>query len=137
MDRFQEMQAFVTVVDSGSFVGAAEALATSKAAISRYVSELEQRLGVRLLHRTTRKLSMTDEGMAFYARCTDLLQALEEAESELHTRTGQATGTLRRMFRRGPAWPQSAPPAEVQSAIDRINSLIREGKLCNYFKHLK
>ena len=69
MDKFQEMRAFVAVVDAGSFVRAAEALAMSKAAVSRYVTELEARLGVRLLQRTTRKLSLTGEGEVFHARC--------------------------------------------------------------------
>ena len=95
MDKFQEMQAFVAVVDNGSFVGAAEALKSSKAAISRQVAELEKRLGVRLLNRTTRRLSMTDEGSLFYVRSTDLLNALDEAESELNTRAGEASGRLR------------------------------------------
>jgi len=95
MDKFREMQAFVTVVDRGSFVRAADVLNTSKAAVSRLVAELEQRLGVRLLHRTTRKLSMTDEGELFYVRCTDLLSSLAEAESELTSRSGEASGQLR------------------------------------------
>lgn len=95
MDKFQEMQAFVAVVDNGSFVAAAEALKSSKAAMSRQVADLERRLGVRLLNRTTRKLSLTDEGNLFYVRCTDLLNALDEAESELNTRTGEASGQLR------------------------------------------
>lgn len=95
MDKFQEMQAFVAVVDQGSFVRAADTLNTSKAGVSRLVAELEQRLGVRLLHRTTRKLSMTDEGQLFYLRCTDMLSALAEAESELTSRSGEASGQLR------------------------------------------
>ncbi|MGJ4748807.1 helix-turn-helix domain-containing protein, partial [Leptospira sp. SA-E8] len=65
MDRFLEMQTFVQVVDAGSFVGAAEPLDMSKAAVSRYVGELEARLGVRLLNRTTRKLSLNGEGELF------------------------------------------------------------------------
>ncbi|MFZ3287867.1 MAG: LysR family transcriptional regulator [Telluria sp.] len=95
MNKFQEMQAFVAVVDSSSFVRAAESLNTSKAAVSRHVAELEQRLGIRLLNRTTRSLSMTDEGQLFYLRCTDLLAALEEAESELSLRSGEPSGHLR------------------------------------------
>lgn len=95
MDRFQEMQAFVAVVDNGSFVRAADALGTSKAAVSRQVAELEQRLGVRLLNRTTRKLSLTDEGQLFYARCSELLNGLQEAESELSQRSGEPAGQLR------------------------------------------
>lgn len=95
MDKFQEMRAFVAVVDQGSFVAAAETLKSSKAAVSRHVAELERRLGVRLLNRTTRKLSLTDEGSVFHARCVDLLNALEEAETELHSRSGEASGQLR------------------------------------------
>ena len=68
MDKFLQMQALVAVVDAGSFVKAAEALDVSKAAVSRYVAELESRLGVRLLHRTTRRLSLTPEGEVFNAR---------------------------------------------------------------------
>ena len=82
MDKFFEMQAFATVVDAGSFVKAAEALAASKAAVSRYVADLETRLGVRLLHRTTRRLSLTEEGQVFYARCKELLAGVDEAEAE-------------------------------------------------------
>ena len=95
MDRFQEMQSFVAVVESGSFVNAAEALGVSKAAVSRYVGNLESRLAVRLLHRTTRRLSLTGEGQVFYARCKDLLGDLDEAEAEITSRSGQAVGQLR------------------------------------------
>jgi DNA-binding transcriptional LysR family regulator len=95
MDRFVEMQTFCAVVDAGSFVGAAEALGLSKAATSRYVGELETRLGVRLLHRTTRRLSLTEDGERFYARSRELLAGLEEAEAELHSRSGAARGLLR------------------------------------------
>jgi DNA-binding transcriptional LysR family regulator len=95
MDKFQEMKAFVAVVDSGSFVRAAEAINGSKAAVSRLVADLERRLGVRLLNRTTRTLSLTDDGKLFYIRCADLLNALDEAESELNMRTGEASGHLR------------------------------------------
>ena len=95
MDKFQEMQSFVAVVDAGSFVGAAQALDTSKAAVSRHVADLEQRLGVRLLHRTTRKLSLTDDGQTFYHRCAELLGALDEAESDLSSRSTEASGLLR------------------------------------------
>jgi DNA-binding transcriptional LysR family regulator len=95
MDKFHEMKAFVAVVDNGSFVRAAEAIGNSKAAVSRLVADLERRLGVRLLNRTTRSLSLTDDGKLFHLRCTDLLNTLEEAESELNTRSGEASGHLR------------------------------------------
>ncbi|WP_024462312.1 LysR family transcriptional regulator [Marinimicrobium sp. LS-A18] len=95
MDRFQEMQTFVAVVENGSFISAANALNTSKASVSRQITDLEQRLAVRLLHRTTRRLSLTDEGQLFYTRCNDLLHGVEEAESELNLRSGQPSGLLR------------------------------------------
>jgi DNA-binding transcriptional LysR family regulator len=95
MDRFQEMRAFVAVVEAGNFVGATEALELSKAAVSRHVGNLEARLGVRLLHRTTRRLSLTGEGAVFYTRCKALLDELEESEAEITSRTARAVGQLR------------------------------------------
>ena len=95
MDKFVEMQAFVAVVEVGSFVKAAEILAMSKAAVSRHLGNLEARLGVRLLHRTTRKLSLTEEGEVFYARCKDLITEIHEAEAEITERGGQAVGLIR------------------------------------------
>ncbi len=95
MDKFVEMRAFTAVVNAGSFVGAADALDMSKAAVSRYVSDLEARLGARLLNRTTRRLSLTEDGEVFYARCTDLLNGLDEAEAEVTSRNAEAVGTLR------------------------------------------
>ena len=95
MDRFLEMRTFVQVVDTGSFVGAAEPLDMSKAAVSRYVADLEARLGVRLLHRTTRRLSLTEDGEVFYLRCKELLGGLDAAEAEVTPRSGDAVGQLR------------------------------------------
>ncbi len=95
MDKFREMQSFAAVVAAGSFVGAADALATSKAAVSRHVADLEQRLGVRLLHRTTRKLSLTDDGQTFHNRCMEILAAIDEAEGALSSRSAEASGSLR------------------------------------------
>ena len=95
MDKFLEMQTFASVVDAGSFVRAAESLDMSKAAVSRYVADLEERLGVRLLHRTTRKLSLTEEGRAFHVRCKVLLGELEEAESEITASSAQASGLVK------------------------------------------
>ena len=95
MDRFLEMQTFNAVVDAGSFVKAAEALNMSKAAVSRYLVDMEARLGVRLLHRTTRRLSLTDEGQVFYGRSKELLAELAEAEEEISSRSHAASGLLR------------------------------------------
>lgn len=95
MDKTQEMASFVAVVDAGSFVAAADALGLSKAAVSRQVGELEQRLGARLLQRTTRRLSLTDDGQLFYTRAKELLAAIDEAESEISLRSAEPSGRLR------------------------------------------
>jgi DNA-binding transcriptional LysR family regulator len=95
MDKFQEMQTFAAVIDAGSFVGGANALEMSKAAVSRYVGDLENRLGVRLIHRTTRKLSLTAEGEVFYARCKELLSHLVDAEAEVASSIDEAVGLVR------------------------------------------
>ena len=95
MDKYQEMRVFTAVVDSASFVAASESLGMSKAAVSRYVSELEQRLGVRLMHRTTRRLSLTPEGELFLARCREILASIDASEAELSTRRVTASGLLK------------------------------------------
>lgn len=95
MDKLQQMRVFAAVVDAGSFVGAADAVEMSKAAVSRHVQELESRLGVRLLQRTTRKLSLTQEGEVFHTRCKELLANVEEAEAEITARAGEASGLLK------------------------------------------
>lgn len=95
MDKFQEMRVFAGVADAGSFVAAADALGMSKAAVSRHVSDLEQRLGARLMQRTTRRLSLTGEGEVFLARCRDILASVEESEAEISTRAASASGLLK------------------------------------------
>lgn len=75
-----EILVFARVVEAGSFVGAARALEMPKSTVSRKVSDLEARLGARLLHRTTRKLSLTDVGRAFYQRAARMVAEAEEAE---------------------------------------------------------
>lgn len=138
MDRFLEMQAFSAVVDAGSFIKAADALGLSKAAVSRYVGELEARLGVRLLHRTTRRLSLTEEGEVFHARCRELLSGVEEAEAELSTRSGAARGLLRvnapvtfGIIHLAPLWSafrELYPQVRIDLTLsDRVVDLIEEG----------
>ena len=95
MDRFLALRSFTEVVDAGSFVAAADRLALSKAAVSRHVAELEARLGARLLHRTTRKLSLTEEGEVFHARARQLLADMDEAEAEISSRSREAVGLVR------------------------------------------
>jgi DNA-binding transcriptional LysR family regulator len=81
MDRILSISAFAAVVEHGSFVRAAERLAISTSTLSRQIAELEQHLGVRLLNRTTRRLSLTESGQAFYERAVQVLADLEEAEA--------------------------------------------------------
>ena len=95
MNKFLQIEVLVEVVRSGSFVGAAEVLGMSKAAVSRHIGELEARLGVRLLQRTTRRLSLTEAGQIFHARSKDILDSVSESEDEISTQTGTASGQLR------------------------------------------
>ena len=80
MDRLANMQMFVQVVDSGSFTAAAKRLDTSPSVITHHVQVLEDHLGVQLLHRTTRRLNLTDVGRTFYEHSTRILAQVEEAE---------------------------------------------------------
>lgn len=138
MDRFDEMRAFAAVVDAGSFVRAADALQVSKTAVSRLVAELEARLGVRLLHRTTRRLSLTAEGEVFHARCKELLAGVGEAEAEVTAGAGEAVGPLRLnvpvsfgLLHLAPLWPaflQQHPKVTLDVTLaDRIVDLVDEG----------
>ena len=95
MDRFLEMETFAALVELGSFVRVAADMHTSKAAVSRHLGSLEARLGVRLLQRTTRKLSATQEGEVFYQRCKSVLTLLEEADSEASSNSADVVGLLR------------------------------------------
>jgi len=95
MDKFEDIQAFITVVDAGSFTAAAERLGFAKSAVSRRVSALEERLGVQLLHRTTRVLNLTETGRSFYDHGTRILADLEEAEAAVQQEHGELRGTLR------------------------------------------
>lgn len=88
MDRFEDLRTFVRVVEAGSLTGAAERLQREKSAVSRRVSELEDRLGVRLLNCTTRRLNLTETGRDFHVRCVRLLSDLEEAELAVSSEQG-------------------------------------------------
>jgi DNA-binding transcriptional LysR family regulator len=80
LDIATAMRVFTAVVDSGSFVGAADKLSVSPGMVTRYVAQLEAHLGVRLLHRTTRKLSLTEEGSDYYQRSLQIIASIEDAE---------------------------------------------------------
>lgn len=95
MDKFEDLQAFVAVVEAGSFTAAAERLDTTKSAVSRRVSGLEERLGVQLLRRTTRVLNLTETGRSFYEHSARILADLDEAEAAVQMEHGELRGTLR------------------------------------------
>ena len=95
MDRITSMQAFVQVVDSSSFAGAARRLGLSPAVVTGHVQSLEKRLGVQLLNRTTRKLNLTEIGRSYYERCRRILAEVEEAESIASAEQSSPRGTLR------------------------------------------
>jgi LysR family transcriptional regulator, transcriptional activator for dmlA len=86
---------FVRTVEAGSFAGAAKKLGITPVAVSKNVQRLEQRLGVRLLRRSTRKLSLTEEGRLYYERCVGPLRELESAESAITEKGRSPTGTIR------------------------------------------
>jgi DNA-binding transcriptional LysR family regulator len=89
------MQVFVRVVDLGGFTAAAEASGLSPTMVSNHVQSIEQRLGARLLNRTTRRQSLTEVGAAYYAQCVDILGRIEAAESGAREMTTQPKGRLR------------------------------------------
>lgn len=95
MDRFEDMRAFVAVVESGSFTAAADRLDLAKSAVSRRVGALEERLGVQLFRRTTRRVNLTDTGRSFYERGARILADLDEAESAAAQEHGTLRGRLR------------------------------------------
>ncbi len=95
MDTFTRMEAFVQVVDAGGFSAAARRLSKSKALISKYVRDLEDELGVRLLNRTTRQLSMTEVGAAYHREATEILQRLEDLADAVRDTHREPRGLLR------------------------------------------
>jgi DNA-binding transcriptional LysR family regulator len=95
MDRLTSLTAFVRVVDSGGFSAAGRKLNMSTTMVSNHVQALEERLGVRLLNRTTRKVSLTEIGQAYYDRCTQILTDIEQADDIAGAMQSTPRGTLR------------------------------------------
>ena len=95
MDRLTSLTVFVRVVDSGGFSAAGRHLHMSTTMVSNHVQALEDRLGARLLNRTTRKVSLTDVGKAYYDRCTQILSDLEQADEIASALQSTPRGTLR------------------------------------------
>ncbi|MBW8845678.1 MAG: LysR family transcriptional regulator [Burkholderiales bacterium] len=95
MDRFDALQAFARVVETGSFTKAARALDVSNTTVTQLVQQLEARLRVKLLHRTTRQVRVTDDGAAYYERVVRLLADLEDADTGLSDAAAALRGRLR------------------------------------------
>lgn len=138
MDTLTGIKMFLQVVESGSFVGAADRLDVSTAMVSKHVMNVEGRLGVRLLNRNSRTLSLTEPGKVYFERCKVILDDLEETELELGSLGNTARGTLRITC---PSWfagqrladtlaryRQRYPQVVVDVSFeDRIVDLVEEG----------
>ena len=95
MDNLSGLAAFVRAAETLSFVAAGRDLGLSASAVGKSIARLEKHLGVRLFHRTTRQISLTDEGMTFFVRCRSALQEIEDAEAELSKAKGTPRGRLK------------------------------------------
>lgn len=95
MDKFEAMRVFCSVIEAGGFASAAEQMGLSTSAVSRHIAQLEAHLNVRLLNRTTRRMSPTDEGFAYFERCTQLLADLDETEASVSGEAHHPRGRLR------------------------------------------
>jgi DNA-binding transcriptional LysR family regulator len=95
MDKFEQMRAFTQVIVSGGFAAAAREMGLSRSAVNKLVIALENELGVQLLHRSTRVVSPTETGLAFYERCVEILTSVEEAERSVTQLHGEPRGQLR------------------------------------------
>ncbi|WP_419709888.1 LysR substrate-binding domain-containing protein [Pseudomonas sp. NFX224] len=141
MDRFDAMQAFARVVEAGSFTKAAETLHMSKTSVTQLVQQLETRLRVKLLNRTTRKVNVTADGAVYYERVVRLLADLDDAETSLSNASTVPRGRLRvdvpsplASMILVPALPQfhaRYPDIQIDMGVsDRIVDLIDENVDC-------
>lgn len=138
MDRLRAMEVFVRIVESGSLTAAASALGVSAPSVVRSLAALERVLGVRLLNRTTRRSSLTDEGREYYERCRRVLSEIEAADAALSARRVEPRGRLRLTapvmygrMRVAPivtAFAARYPDVEVELLLlDRVVDLVEEG----------
>ncbi len=138
MDRFSALTVFAQVADSGSFSAAAQVLGLTPSAVSKQIAQLEDHLGARLVHRTTRKLSLTEVGEAFRFRARHVLAALEEAETAVSNLSTTPRGNLRVTMpiafgqeHVAPVLPEFAarfPDISLEIVItDRFVDLVQEG----------
>lgn len=138
MDTLDAMRVFVAVVERNGFSAAAQALALSTAGVTRQVAALEKRLNTRLLHRTTRRVSTTSAGAAYYAQCVRLLAEFDALEASVGAQALAPSGTLRinapvswGIARLGPllaGFRARFPQVELDLALsDRLVDMVEEG----------
>ncbi len=138
IDIVAGMRVFNAVVDAGSFAGAADKLDLSRGMATRYVAQLEAHLGVRLLNRTTRKLSLTEAGSDYYQRAVQILAMVEEAETSAAQEASVPRGTMRvtssvafgarHMGRAITEYLQRYPGVKIDLTLnDRVVDLVEEG----------
>ncbi|MCS2171053.1 LysR family transcriptional regulator [Scandinavium sp. TWS1a] len=141
MDKIHAMQLFIRVAELESFSRAADTLGLPKGSVSRQIQALENLLGVRLLHRTTRRVQLTQDGMVYYERAKDLLSNLDELDGMFQHDPTSISGRLRVDMPVGvarnlvipklPAFLQQYPGIELElSSSDRLVDVIREGFDC-------
>ena len=137
MDSVAGMRIFVRVVDSGSFSAAGRQLDVAPSSVSRQINELEEELGARLFHRTTRKLSLTEAGQLYYERAARILMEVDEAKLALSQMDGTPSGILRLTVAASiarlhivpalTAFQQKFPAVKVVLAVtDRLVDLVDE-----------
>jgi len=138
MDKLKQIEAFVTAVDHSSFAAAALALQVTPVMVGRRIDTLEKRLGVRLLHRSTRKLALTEEGSVYLEHCRKLLSELDQAESAIsvgrHKVTGHLIVSAPASFGRqhvapyAPSFLRQHPELKMSfNLTDRVVDLVQEG----------
>ncbi|MBH2771111.1 LysR family transcriptional regulator [Serratia marcescens] len=136
--NLNDIQVFMAVVDAGSFVAGGQTMGLSRSAAGKAIARLEQRLSVRLLHRTTRSLGLTDEGREFYRRGLQILASVDDAEASVAGDKGTARGVLRltapAAFGRRillplvPKFLVAWPEVQVEiSFSDRLADIVEEG----------
>lgn len=139
MDRFQEMQVFIRIAERASFTRAADDLQIPRATVTNLMKRMEERLGARLLERTTRTVRLTHDGEAHYRRCVRLVADMEEAEGSFHNAAPKGLlrvnlqGTLAKNFvvPALPAFVARYPGIELHiGEDDRFVDLVREGIDC-------
>lgn len=122
MDRFMMMTTYVQVVKNESFISAARTLGISRSLVSRHIAELETHLGMRLLNRTTRSISMTEAGRDYYEFCSRVLDDIQSIEGEIIERNHEAEGALAVIV---PKWIGSLDIADAVTAFSRAHPKIR------------